>query len=298
MSFESVDFFVKDTTPAKDPVAGVVVKVFSADGVLVYGQQLTDAAGRAAFLLPSGVPYQARFYKFAVAFGPPQLFTALPAPLQPGETNTFDVKASSVAPPVPLDARLCTAYGYFRDVTGAPQAYVEIHFIAQFEPVWLEGAAVVKERVIVRTDEKGYVQLNLIRNGQYNCTLQGEEDIVRQIDVPDAPNVNIADLIFPVINRVVTVPAGPFTITKGSSLAIELHIMASDGNDLGKAVGEVYYKSSDGTVVGFSFTETGLLLQGLEVGTSEITITRADQSIVRIPDAGVLGQPLLVTVTP
>lgn len=298
MSFENVDFFVKDTTPAKNPVPGVVVKVLSADGKLVYGMQTADSAGHAAFLLPTGVSYQARFYKFAFSFAQPQLFTVLPAPLLPGQTNAFDVKGSTLAPPVPTDGRLCTAFGFFRDVTGAPQANVEIHFIAKFDPVWLEGAAVVKERVIIRTDAKGYAQVNLIRNGQYDCTLQGTEDVVRRIDVPDAPNANIADLIFPVISRVVTVPPGPFVVPKGGFLEVALHIMASDGNDLGKAVGEVFYKSSDSSILGFSFSATGIVLLGNGLGTATVTVTRADQSIVRIPDAGVVNGVLTVTVTP
>ncbi len=299
MPFESVDFYVKDSTPAKNPVAGVVVKVMSPNGALVYGQQQTDGTGKASFLLPSENPqYQARFYKFGVSFKQPQLFSVLPSPLSVGQTNIFDAEAVVLTPPVPTDMRLCTAYGYFRDITGAPQANVEIHFIARFQPVWLEGAAVVTERIIRRTDAKGFVQVNLIRNGQYDCTVQGEEDILRRIDVPDLPNVNIADLIFPVVERIVTVPAGPIAMQKGESLELELHVMASDGNDLGIASGEVYIRSSDPNTVTFGMTPTGLRLTALEVGAAAIQFERADRSIVRIPDAGLSGQPVLVTVSP
>lgn len=298
MPYESVDFYVKDSTPAKNAMAGVVVKVLSATGSLVYGMQTTDADGKASFLLPSETPgYQARFYKFGVSFKQPQLFTVLPSPLQPEQTNIFDAEATVITPPVPNDARLCTAYGYFRDVTGAPQAHVEIHFIAKFDPVYLDGAAVVKERVIVRTDDEGYVQLNLIRNGQYDCTVQGEEDVLRRIDVPDLPNVNIADLIFPVVSQVVTDPPGPFTMVSGEELDLELHIMSSDGNDLGKAPGEVYIRSSNPNVLSFNMSEKGILLRALEPGSAEVTFERADKSIVRIPDPGLTGQPIAVTVT-
>lgn len=292
-SFEPVDFYVKDTLPAHDPVAGVVVKVLSANGALVHGQQTTNADGKASFLLPSALHLQVRFYKFSYSFAQPQLFT----PLE-GGPNVFDTVAISVAPPVPADDRLCTAYGFFRDVTGAPQPNVEIHFIAKFNPVWLEGAAVVKERVIIRSDAKGYAQVNLIRNGQYDCTLQGEEDVVRRIDVPDAPNVNLPDLLFPVIYEVSTVPEGPFTLAVGEELEIELHVMSSAGVDLGKGIGDVRYRSTDHAIVGFNFTRTGMLLRGCAVGTAGVTLERANRSIVRIPDAGILGQPLLVTVTP
>lgn len=298
MAYEAVDVFVKDTTPAKTPVAGVVVKVFSEDGKIVYGMQQTDADGKASFLLPSEFPYQVRFYKFGYAFDQPQLLEVLDAPVLP-QTNIFEAAATNITPPVPNDVRLCTAFGYFRDVTGAPSANVEIHFIAKFNPVWLEGAGVVKERVIVRTDAKGYVQLNLIRNGQYDCTIQGEEDIVRHIDVPDAPNVNLPDLIFPVVERVITVPPGPaYTLAVGEELSLEMHVMTSDKNDLGKGTNDTFYRVSPPDIVTFWFDQTHMILKGLVPGTAQITIERADKSIVRIPDPGVLGQPLVVTVTP
>lgn len=299
MGYESVDVYVKDSTPLKAPVAGVVVKVLSADGALVYGMQQTDATGRASFLLPGGLTYQTRAYRFGYSFTQPLLMSVLSSPLPSGQTNTFDMTATNVAPPVPNDARLCTAYGYFRDITGAPQANVQIHFIAKFNPVWLDGAAVVKERIIVQTDAKGYAQVNLIRNGQYDCTIQGEEDIVRYIDVPDAPNVNLPDLIFPIVERVTTTPAGPnFTFAVGTKITLAMHVLTSDKNDLGKATSDVFYRVSPADIVTYWFEDDNMIVQGLVPGVASITLERADKSIVHIPDPGVLGQPLVFTVTP
>jgi len=298
VSYEAVDFYVNDATPMKNPVAGVVVKITSQDGKLVYSQAATDTAGHVGFMLPSGVTYQARFYKFAAGFTNPQLFAVLPSPLAPGQTNSFNVVAQILAPPVPRDARLCTAYGYFRDITGAPQSNVEIHIIAKFDPVWLDGAGVLKERVIFRTDESGYAQVNLIRNGQYDCTVQGEEDIVRHISVPDAPNVNLPDLLFPVVSSLVLTPPGPYTVQAGHELTIGFVVMGSDGENLGAGYGDVMLSTSDNDVLGYSYSPAGLTLIGIKAGTAQINVVRADQSIVRIPDTGIANQPLLVTVTP
>lgn len=298
MSYEAVDFYIKDTTPSRSPLAGVVVKVFSQDGRLVYAQSTTDADGHVGFLLQSGITYQTRFYKFQVGFTNPQFFTVLPAPLPPGQSNVFDVKAEVLVPPTPLDARLCTAYGYFRDITGAPQSNVDIHFIAQFNPVWLDGAAVLKERVIIRTDEKGYAQVNLIRNGQYSVTIQGEEDVLRTISVPDAPNVNLADLIFPVVEKIVLNPPGPYTIRVGQELTVAVQVLASDGQNLGTGRGDVMYASSNPDVLSYTCSPVALTLIGVAPGTAALQVTRTDQSIVHIPDAGIQGQPLVVTVRP
>ena len=298
MGFSAVDVYVNDTSPTQSPVAGVTVKVLSQDGKLTYSLTTTDAQGHAGFLLPDSQTYQMRLYKFGVSFSQPVLFSVLAEPLAPGQTNAFDVAAVLVTPPVPNDARLCTAFGYFRDVTGAPQSNVQIHFIAKFDPVWLDGAAVVSERVVVSTDCRGYVQVNLIRNGQYECTVEGEEDITRTINVPDAPNVNIADLIFPVVQQVVTSPQGPFTIATGASLTIDLTFYGSDGENLGLGIGDVLFSVSDTTVLGYALVNpTGVTLIGIAPGTAQFIMTRADKSIVRIPDPGILGSPIVVTVT-
>lgn len=298
MSFEPVDFFVKDTTSFHAPVAGVTVKVLSADGTLVYAQSTTDLLGHAGFLLPSGVPLQARFYKFQVGFTNPQLFTVLPSPLPPGQTNVFDTEATLLTPPMPTDPRLCAAFGFFRDPTGAPQAGVDIHFIAKFNPVWLDGSAVLKERVIVRTDESGYAQVNLIRNGQYDVTVQGEEDITRLISVPDAPNVNLPDLLFPIVSRIVLTPPGLYMVPVGGELLLGFEVFSSDGVSLGIGQGDIRCSTSDGSILNYSISTDGLKLLGVGPGTAQINIVRADQSIVHIPDAGIQGQPIVVTVTP
>jgi hypothetical protein len=296
MSTESVDFYINDTTLMENPVAGVTVKILSSDGTTFITQSTTDSSGHAGFLLPSGVTYQARFFLFQVGFTNPQLFTVYPTPLSPGQSNAFNIAAQLQTPPVPTDANLCTAYGTFRDITGAPQPNVEIHFIAKFDPVWLAGSSVLSERRIIRTDQNGYAQINLIRNGMFDVTIQGEEEITRQIDVPDAPNVNLADLIFPIVSLVEWGP-GPYSVEVGQELSVTMSIYASDGEDLGLGIGDVFVNTSDDTVLNFAFSDTGLILMGTGVGTATITITRADLSIIHIPDSGIQNGSISVSVT-
>ena len=298
MSSEAVDIYVYDSTPLASPVPGVALKITSQDGKIFYTQGVTDSSGHAGFLLPSGITYQMRMYKFQAGFTNPQLFMVLPSPLTPPQTNTFEVTAQLLTPPIPLDARLCTAFGYFRDVTGAPQAYVEVHFIAKFDPVWLDGAAVVKERVIIRADENGYAQVNLIRNGHFDVTVQGEEDIVRHIKVPDAPNVNLADLLFPIISEVVATPAGPYALTVGQLLPVDLDVYASDGEKIHHhGFGQIRFKMSDPSILSYQWSPGGLILVGMGVGTATITVERADNSIIHIPDNGIQNGVLSATVT-
>jgi hypothetical protein len=294
VSFEATNVLVLDTTPQANPVANVTVKILSADGTIVYGLATTDSSGHAGFLLPSDVPMQLRCFKFAVSFINPQLFTVIS-----GQTNSFNVQAVLVTPPVPNDPRLCTAYGYFRDITGAPQANADIYFIAEFNPVWVDGAAVLKERVQVRSDKNGYAEVNLFRFGHYRCTVAGEEDITRKIRVPNLPNCSLPDLIFPIVSQAVTTPPGSsFQISVGQELMIGLNLYASDGECLGTAIGDVLYSTSDQSVLSYNVYKAGMTLIGVGPGTATINIVRGDKSIVHLPDPGITGQPIFVVVTP
>jgi len=296
MSSEAVDFYVEDTTPQKNPISGVTVKILSADGLTTYGLATTDTNGHVGFLLDSAAsPYQARFFKFSVTFPNPLTFTVLSAPVPPA-SNTFDVPGTLVTPPVPIDSRLCTAFGFFRSGDGSPAPGTEIHFMPKFNPVWVEGAAVLKERVIVRTDKNGYVRVNLFRNAQYDCTVEGEEEITRHIDVPDLPNCNIVDLIFPIPASVVYDPPGPYTLHVGESLTLVPTVTASDGENLGVDIEDVQYTSDDTTVLGVQPSSLNVTILGLTPGTANILVKRMDNSIVHIPDPGLAGSPQLVTV--
>jgi hypothetical protein len=293
MAYQTVDFYINDTTPQKKPVSGVTVKLLSTDGKIVFGLTTTDTSGHAGFLLPDGQTYQARFFKFSVSFVNPQLFT-----VPSGQPASFNICAELVCPPVPNDPRLCTAFGYFRDITGAPQRNVDIYFIARFNPALVDGAGVLKERRQVRSDKDGYCQVNLFRHAHYDCTIAGEEDVTRKIRVPDQPNCNLPDLIFPVVDSVVTTPSGPFSISVGQELMIGLQVYASDGECLGTAIGDVCYSTSNQSVLSYAVYKDGMTLIGVGPGTAQINMCRGDRSIVRIPDTPISGQPLVVTVVP
>lgn len=294
MTYATVDFYVTNPTPSALPIQGTVVKILSPDGVLVYGQATSDSEGHAGFLLPSGQEYQARFYRFATSFTNPLLFNVL----DPPATNTFNVKGATLTPPVPTDARLCTAYGYFRTVTGAPAVGVDIQLIAQFHPILLEGAAALTERAIVRTDKNGYAQVNLIRLGHYQATIAGCEDMTRTLRVPDAPNVNLPDLCFPVVSSIVLDPPPPYALTVGVDLIVTPTVLTSDGNTLcGIAMGDVIYRSGDTAVAAVLPTGNTLVLRGLAAGTTTLDFFRRDATIVRYPDPGILGTGAAITVT-
>ena len=296
MSYEAVDIFVKEKTPPQDPISGVVVKVFSENGSLVYGQATTDADGKASFLLPNAT-YQLRFYKQQVSFAQPKLITVLEAPVAP-QTNSFDVLGESFVPPVSTDPRLCVASGIFKKPNGAPAPNVDMHFITKFDPVLLDGAAVLTERMSTRTDANGYAQISLIRFAQYDVTIEGIEDYLRMISVPDKPSTNLPDLLFPVVAQITFSPEGPYALAVNDEITITPTVITSDGRVLdGTALEDVSWRVGDVDVAALSATATTLVLRGVGAGTTTLIAERSDTTIIRIPDTPIVGVPVDITIT-
>ncbi len=296
-SYQSVDIFVTDSTPLKKPVEGVLVRVFDENNVNFQTEDTTDANGRVGFTLYTQ-KYNLRFFKFGTQVPQPQEFEVLePAP-GPTLVQTFDVTATVFEPPLANDPRLCRASGFFRDVTGAPHAYLDIHIIGQFEPILLEGAGVLNERRLTRTDKEGFACIDLIRCANYTATIQGHEDQLRDISVPDAPSVNLPDLLFPVVEEVSFDISGPLSLSAGSTLTLTPTVVASNGVVLpGPGAGDVVWTSSDPAVFKVTVGVETLELQGLTAGTAELQAARTNKTIIRIPDTPIQGVPVSVTVT-
>jgi hypothetical protein len=293
MVAENVDVVVKDTTLSADPIQGALLRVYNQAGTVFFTQAITDADGAAALLLEPGT-YQIRFYKQHVGFKNPLYITVLAAPVAP-DSNIFDTTADILTPPTPTDVRLCTAYGFFRKPDGSPAPNVDVHFIAKFKPILLEGDAVLTPQLTARTDARGYLQINLIRFGKYDVTVQGIDDEQRCITIPNTPNVNLPDLLLPVVDRVTFDPPGPYALAVGEDLQVTPTIIASDGNEVGD--GDVQWSSSDTNVLAVLPAGGVLTLRGIGAGTANIQAVRADQSIVRIPDTPIEGVPLAAVVT-
>jgi hypothetical protein len=294
MSFESVDVYVLDATPQKNPVPGVTVKVLSQNGVTTWTVATTDSSGHAGFLLPDAT-YQLRFFKPSYTFMNPQYFIVAPPPA----LNTFDITAIGVSPPVPSNSRLCTAYGFFQNMSGRPAAGVQIQFICKFNPILVDGAAVLTERVYVTTDEKGYAQVDLFQGGHYDVTISGTEDYLRHARVPFLPNINIGNLCFPVVSSVTFDPPIPSNMTVGSAdLQVTPTAYATDGNEL-KDHGsmDIQWKSSDSNILAVMPSGGILTLRPLSAGTAQVIACRSNHSIIVIPDTGITGSPATVVVS-
>lgn len=293
MALEPVDILVTDDSLSQTPMSEVVVRVYDSTGTTFITQSDTGLDGIAAFLLNAPSNYQARFYKFATSFKQPQLIEVLEAP----ETNAFVVRAHAFTPPEATDARLCRCSGFFRGPNGLPAPNVDIHFITKFKPLLLEGSGVLTERLRKKTDQNGYIEVDLIRFGQYEVTIEGLEDCLRCIHIPDSPSTNLPDLLFPVVSRVLLDPPGPYNLGVGEERVVTPTVYSSDGRLLeGAAIEDVLWSSENVSVALVMALPQSITLRGVSAGVTNIVATRRDSSIVRIPDTPIAGQPIVITV--
>ncbi len=297
-SYQSVDVFVKEKEAPNGPVEGVLVRVFSEDGSTFFTESTTDVAGRVGFTLFTQ-KYSLRFNKFQVSFSQPQVFEVLEGTGggPPSTPNEFDVEAEVVTPPVATDPRLCRASGHFRDITGAPHRFLDIIFIGAFAPVLLEGAGVLSERRAIKTDEEGFACIDLIRCAIYRMTVEGYEDIQREVRVPDTPSVNLPDLLFPVVQSVSFSPAGPLSLPTGSLLDVVPTVTGSNKVPLtGTAVPDVIWSTEDEAIATVSATADKLVIKGVSAGTTKLLAARRNTSIITIPDEPIEGSGETITV--
>jgi hypothetical protein len=293
MAFETVKLLTLNDDPEATPIEGVVVRVFDVSGTYFQTQGVTDAQGRVEFTLLSPLTYQVRFYKEKVSLTQPALLNVSTVP---GE-NIFSVRGHVHAPPEAVHPRLCRCSGFFRNVDNSPAREHAIHVSTKFDPLLFEGNAMLTERLMRRTNEAGYVEFDLVRNGQYQVTVEGFEDQLRIITVPDAPSANLPDLIFAVVDHVDFTPPGPWTLAVDERLLVTPRVWTSDGRVLpGIASQDVRWTSSDPHVAAVCYAGNSLEIRAMAPGTVELRGTRTDVSIIRIPNTAILGVPLAVTV--
>lgn len=316
---ETVKFFLTDQN--SDPILGVLVRVFDAAGATFITQDVTvDVGGDAvAEVTVDGddpaISYTIRMSKTGVAFDgslgddskSPQLIEVYSPPASaPTGKNDFDIQGETFTIPTATDPLLCRASGFFRDASGRPLEGLDIEIINQFKPAVAGGDAIMGERLSLRTDEDGYAQVDLYRNGCYSAWVQsiqaagadpaGAIAFPREIEVPDQSSISLIELLFPIVDTVVYTP-DPVSVAEDDSVDVDVVVTATDKRVLtGPAGDDVLYEIDDTEVATVSVQEDKLVIFGHKAGTATLTATRKDQTIVKFPAPAALAS-LAITVT-
>lgn len=296
MTLEVVDVYVSDDTSQHAPIEAVKVRFYAPDGYTFIQEAVTDSSGHVSVLLDAPATYQLRYFKTQVSFTQPVQIVVV-VPTGPPPSNAFDVSGHVFSAPEAVDPRMCRCSGYFRNPDGSPAPNTDISISPKFDPLLLDGAAMLAERVRLTTDTNGYVQVDLVRFGKFDVAVEGMEDWADEIAIPDSPKANLPDLLFSVVARVTFEPAGPYSIAVGEELTLTPTVYWSDGNvESGAAIEDVQWSSDDPSTMAVRVSPTSLTLVGIDTGVANLLARRADTSIVRIPDTPISGVPIPVTV--
>jgi hypothetical protein len=310
MASETVRIYVVDQqTPTPSPIENVLVRVFNASGDTFITDDFTDAMGIADFTLDGDDPpnaYQIRLSKTGVAFDgslgddskSPQLIEVwTPAAASPSGTNDFAVKGETFQRPVAADSRLCRASGFFRRSDGRPYPNLELVFTPRFKPAIVDGDGVLWGDVHGRTDEDGYFEIDLFRGGGYSVLVESLDDCPREVVVPDASSENLVELLFTVVEEVTFSPTS-VALAVGDSADVAPVVKGSDQRVLeGSAPNDVEYTVADPTIASVSVQSDRVVLTALQAGSTQLDVSRRDESIVVVPDTGITYTPLPITVS-
>lgn len=305
MALETVLVSVNDDQIVPQPVNGVVVRVFDSTGTTFITEATTGLplAGQVMFTLNGNGPvpttYQLRFFVNGGSIQSPQYIQVFSPPsLAPTGANNFVVTASMFTLPSATNPRLCRASGYVWGPDGRLRRGVDLQFIPCFRPLVVDGYGVLGERVSTRSDEEGYVSIDLFRDGIYQVTIESHENTLRTVYVPDRSSINIFHLLFPIVVSVTYTPAPPLTVAVGANLDVTPVVTANDYRTLtGTADADIRWTTDDPNIAFVSTQPDKLTVTGVSAGTTTLRATRLDSSIVYIDDPGVNGGAISVTVT-
>lgn len=289
-----------DSIPSGVDLEGVLVRVYSEDGTTFITEASTDVDGRLTLDLPDLTTYWVRFFKVGYAFDSRATIS-----VDGGLLNSFDVEARNLTThPSATDPNLCRVSGYLLNGSGVPTPNVTLYFMLTGKPRVVGGRAMLPSKVYATTDKNGKVSIDLVRNGVYDVWAAGTDDVVYRAVVPDYPNVDITDLLFPIVTTL-ELEAPSVTVPKGDSVSVGVLAELSSRVDIpyqldgGDSVSlSSIIAISGGAPVTAYFKDDALFIIGQAVGTVTVTLSvRSNIFALRQPAADTLTASIAVTVT-
>lgn len=323
MGLVTVNFECVDQEIVPNPVGSAVVRVYETNDTFVTELVSDPVTGIASGLLdglaaPNPHAYNIRLYKFgSPAVDNPQRIEVYdpPAGAPITGTNDFKIYFDPHKAEAPADPRLCRCGGHFRFVDGTParglvEPYREpknrghvLRITSLMNPLIVDGAGAFASPVYVEADRDGWAQVDLFRNGVYSVIVEGIhpnciQEAHRVIHVPDRSTINLLDLLFPVVIDVNWSPVGPWTVSVGGDLDVQPTITTTDYRILeGIAIEDVVYGVDDDSVAIVAPKDSSTLtVIGVASGTTNLRVSRRDESINRVP-GDISGGVVAITVS-
>ena len=264
----------------------------------------TDSAGEVLFAaVDEGTKYL-RFYGKArhATIETPQQITVQDPP------NIFEVGAILPQAPAARTPVTCRMYGYFNN----PSLFgrrVAIHITSLEDPILVSPGG-ESGNTLIPSDEEGYVEFDLVRNGLYSAVIPGYENEPIIFRVPDLETADITKVLFPAADTLVFDPAGPLALLvdectelTGTTLTLNSGLVLSgDTYEDVPITRFIEYVSSDDEVASVSTGDDGTpVVCGVGAGTAQISAELKDPtdscSAIAYPVTSLTVTPVDVTVT-
>lgn len=277
MSLTAVTLVVTDDAiPSGAPLEGVLVRFYSSDGSVFTTEVETDEDGEVTLDLEDTTTYWVRFFKVGYRFA-----SRLQIEVDSAESNTFTVEGIDLTTyPPATDPNLCRISGSVLNAGGSPASGVTFEFLLTGKPRIVGRRVMVSSKVIVRSDSDGDVDVDLVRNGVYDVVVEGHDDEVFRVKVPDYAYADVTDLIWPYVASL-EFSEDTLALAVGDDGTIEVSLVLSsrttvpydlDNDDVVQLGDFVTITSSDESVATISIDADGVMtVSAVAAGTATIS---------------------------
>ncbi len=304
----TVTLTVTDDAVSPSPVEDVVVRVFSEDGAVFVTQAQTDDDGEVVLELEDATTYWVRFFKIGYQFDS-QLTIDVDSS---ASSNAFDVEAVDLTTLSPSTVpSLCKVQGVLAGGDLHPRSGISLTFSLTGKPRVVAGVGMVLQDLIASTDEDGWLEVELVRDGIYDCVITGQDDTVYRVVVPDRTSASLTEVLWPYVAELVyqmyDEDVDSVEVAVGESIEVETWVRLSSGvhtpfkydgdsewRDIGEYVALTY---SDDAVAEVTLSEGVLTITGVAAGVDVITAeVREGVEVERLPEPARTLPSLTITV--
>lgn len=300
MTTVTINVQTDDMSPAVIP--GIVVEIFDLSAIYQTGGT-TDSGGQVVVSLPDG-SYDVTFFKIGISILPKQ-----PQRIIVDHTlssNSFLVTAHVRTLPESVDPLKCRITGNTVGADGSPSP-ARLIFSIKKEFIIRQGSVLTYgERVEYQADVDGKFDFELYRSTKYEGFVMNMDQLFGKtppkldIEVPDAPALELSKLLFPApVDFDFSVGSISILITDGVNQTITYDVFYEDGSIRSSVPwATVKLTNTDDTVVDASLLGGMLVLNPKKVGTATITTTiQLSDDAIYDPAPSYASDSVVVTVS-
>lgn len=203
------------------PINEVSISLYNVQGQFISGGQ-TNSQGIWSFDIPDG-EYRCYLYKLGFSCSQPVIITV-------GQnSHNFKITGHLRQVNESLDQRLITVYGYIDSIQGRKESNVEL-IINQKPANIITNSLTFDSPITVVSNSEGYFEFTLLRNVEYEVSLEGYDDQLI-INTPNVASVKLQDLLFPLLLSFTPSQSNLTVSLNGGEVSLAAQMNWSDGNE-------------------------------------------------------------------